>query len=569
MGSSSDNYSLLLDNTPSIQITSPQEAVVSGPIEVAGTAVFKPTLNTQKGAIDLYVNSRWTGMRKKCMTEECTFSFQEIAGHLYDMGHGGPYTVELVASGGGAKANDSKTFKVDNTPSIQITSPQEAVVSGPIEVAGTAVFKPTLNAQKGAIDLYVNSRWTGMRKKCMTEECTFSFQEIAGHLYDMGHGGPYTVELVASGGGAKASDSKTFKVDNTPSIYITSPEGIVSPPFDIAGSAVFKPTNSNVKGTISVYINNRYTGISKSCPTENCTLSYKDMRGYLYSPSPGGPYTIQFWATGGGARAKDEKTFKVVPCNLKAVDLMVDSDIFDRATGGMVNFSGSLVDDSNRTIQWKVNVGGQSLSGEGTSVLAAWDGKDSSGKLVEPDTYVATLTAQTAEGTCSAKETKSVPVTIESQPEDPCLLACFGSTVHLASGNLRHSQTLFPLPRSKLGGDFVLTYNSLDGQGSPLGTGWTHTYNVRLNENSNGSYTLVEGDGRRVALYSRGDRYTPKSSNYPALTVLEDDTATLEHKEGIFYSFDSVGKVTAISDRNSNKVTLVYTDGNLPTPTAT
>jgi hypothetical protein len=390
------------------------------------------------GSVSLYIGNGYLCSSNGHGSASCSVTLNRGGLHGTHVFNG--YAQDCTGS-----SSNSYALSLDNTPSIHITSPEGAVVSGPIEVAGTAVFKPTLSAQKGEISLNVNSRWTGMSKRCMTEECTFSFQEIAGHLYEMGHGGPYTVELVANGGGARATDNKTFKVDNTPSIHITSPEGIVSPPFDIAGSAVFKPTNSNVKGTISVYINNRYTGISKSFNTENCTLSYKEINGNLYNPSPGGPYTIQFWATGGGARAYDEESFTVVSCNLKAVSLGVDADAFDPSAGGTAAFSGSLSDDSNRTIKWKVNVGSQVLSGEGISVLAAWDGKDSSGKMLEPDTYVATLSAQTAEGTCSAKETKSVPVTIESQPEDPNLLACFGSSVNLASGNLRHSQGLFQL----------------------------------------------------------------------------------------------------------------------------
>jgi len=423
------------------------------------------------------------------------------------------------------------------------------------------VFKPTLAAIKGVIYFYLGNSYQ-VRKDCASEDCSYSFKELAGRLMDLNHGGPYTVTITASGGGTSATNQAKFSVDKTPVVNVSLPVGIVSSPFDIIGLANFKPTLQPTKGWLYVYLDNYYLG-NKACTTESCSYSYKEIYGKLMNLNPGGPHKVRMYASGSGVQALDEESFTVVACNLKAVSLAADMDTFDPYAAGAVNFSGSLSDDSNRTIKWKVNVGSQVLSGDGTSVLAAWDGKSSSGKMVEPDTYLATLTAQTAEGTCSAKETKSVPVTIESQPEDPSLLACFGSTVNLASGNLRHSQALFPLPRSKLGGDFVLTYNSLDGQSSPMATGWTHTYNITLKKNNNGSYTLVEGDGRRIALYSQGGRYTPKSSNYPALTVLGDGTATLEHKEGIFYSFDSVGKITNISDRNSNKLTLLYTDGNL------
>jgi len=251
------------------------------------------------------------------------------------------------------------------------------------------------------------------------------------------------------------------------------------------------------------------------------------------SSPPGGPHRAQMYATGGGAQALDDESFTVVACNLKVVGLEAEADTVDPYSGGDLDFSGNLTDDSGRPINWALNVGGRILSGSGDSVLTTWDGKDSSGKMVEPDTYLATLSAQTGEGTCSTKETKSVPVAVDSRPESCNFQVNIGSTVNLASVTCA-IPGLVPASRSKLGSDFVLTYNSLDGQSSPMGTGWTHSYNIRLTKNNNGSYTLVEGDGRRIALYSQGGRYTPKSSNYPALTVLGDGTATLEHKEGIF-----------------------------------
>ena len=49
-------------------------------------------------------------------------------------------------------------------------------------------------------------------KACTTETCAFSYQELAGRLYTLAPGGPYTVKLVATGGGATASDQQTFTV---------------------------------------------------------------------------------------------------------------------------------------------------------------------------------------------------------------------------------------------------------------------------------------------------------------------------------------------------------------------
>jgi RHS repeat-associated protein len=99
-----------------------------------------------------------------------------------------------------------------------------------------------------------------------------------------------------------------------------------------------------------------------------------------------------------------------------------------------------------------------------------------------------------------------------------------------------------------------------------LGTGWTHAFNITLRGNKNGSYTLREGDGRRIVLYQNGSSYTPQTSAYPILTKNTDGTSVLTYKEGVTCLFDAVGKIARMADRNGNAVQLVYnTEGRLTT----
>jgi hypothetical protein len=324
-------------------------------------------------------------------------------------------------------------------PSVHY-QPADGGPSAPFDITGTATFKPTLEPVKGTISLYIdNTYWWSLRasKSCRSEVCSLSHQEIKNVLLDFPHGGPHTIIMAASGGGGSSIAKTTFSMDKMPTVRITSPTGTVSAPFDITGTATFKPINGKVSGYISVHLDGwAIDGVYKVCSTEVCSFSYSEITGHLFNLGNGGSHKIRMNALSNGIQAFDDESFTVVPCNLKVAGLEAAGETVDPYTGGDLDFSGNLSDDSGRPINWALIVGGGILSGSGNSVSATWDGKDSSGKLVDPDTYQATLTAQTAEGTCSAKETKSVSVTVDSKPQDCNMEANIGSTVNLANGNL-------------------------------------------------------------------------------------------------------------------------------------
>jgi hypothetical protein len=304
----STTATMTFDNTPSVSVSGPS-GVVSAPFDVTGTATFKPALNAMKGDITAYINGGGIAS-KQCFTENCTFSYQELTGKLYDMNHGGPYPVRFYARRHGAPpAEATGSFSVDKTPEVSVTGPS-GVVSEPFDVTGTATFKPTTSAIKGTITAYINNGEIG-RKNCTTESCTYSYREAAGKLYDMNHGGPYSIKMIATGGGATAEATGSFSVDKTPEVALTAPPGgNVQTPFDIAGTATFKPTTSATKGSITAYINNGRIA-TKQCTTESCTFSY------LYSASVGSSVIVRLTATatGGGASASDEREVFVEALN--------------------------------------------------------------------------------------------------------------------------------------------------------------------------------------------------------------------------------------------------------------
>ncbi len=305
-GSSSDTITISYDNTPSVSVTGPS-GTVKGPFNITGTATFKPTLSAIKGYIYTYVNNGYVGL-KTCNTEQCTFNYEEIYGTLLDRNHGGPYTIRMIAYGGGTSAEATGSFSVDKTPSVSVTGPS-GTVKGPFNITGTATFKPTLSEVKGYIYTYVNNGYVGL-KTCNTEQCTFNYEEIYGTLLDRNHGGPYTIRMIAYGGGTSAEATGSFSVDKTPSVSVTGPSGTVKGPFNITGTATFKPTLSEVKGYIYTYVNNGYVGL-KTCNTEQCTFNYEEIYGTLLDRNHGGPYTIRMIAYGGGTSAEATGSFSV------------------------------------------------------------------------------------------------------------------------------------------------------------------------------------------------------------------------------------------------------------------
>ncbi|MFA4829679.1 MAG: MopE-related protein [Thermodesulfovibrionales bacterium] len=142
-----------------------------------------------------------------------------------------------------------------------------------------------------------------------------------------------------------------------------------------------------------------------------------------------------------------------------------------------------------------------------------------------------------------------------------CSNISLGSTANPGSGNLYHDQTLFNT--NTLG--FTLSYNSLDNFGSPLGKGWTHNYNLLLFGGHDGSLGLKQGDGRIVYFRLNQGIYYPDAESGENSYILynADNTYTLIEKAGTTYTFNSLGKLTSIKDRNNNTTTLTYTGDNL------
>ena len=157
--------------------------------------------------------------------------------------------------------------------------------------------------------------------------------------------------------------------------------------------------------------------------------------------------------------------------------------------------------------------------------------------------------------------------TILPQLPNQCgLYVQFGSSAHMASGNLAHSQELFATKGNALSLAMALYYNSLDPANGATGWGWSHSYDKSLVRNSDGSALLKEGNWQRRLYTFANGAYVSRSGDYSSLVENSGGGFILTEKNGTAYQFAADGKIQAASDLNGNTIS-AYTDGNLTTIT--
>ncbi|MCM2357750.1 MAG: DUF6531 domain-containing protein [Geobacteraceae bacterium] len=249
-------------------------------------------------------------------------------------------------------------------------------------------------------------------------------------------------------------------------------------------------------------------------------------------------------------------------CGLQITSFGGTSTIINPSSGGNVALSGSIADTSGQPITWTVTVAGKTYQGTGTTPQITWDGTDANGKVVDPGTYTATLTAQTTDNQCS--DTKTITFNVEPPSDDSCALYVdFGSSASLASGNLSHSQELFSIKGTGLGANMTLYYNSKDSHSASLGAGWSPSFDISLNQNIDGSVVFRNSTGKRKLYTLSNGAYVSRTGDYSTLVKNADGTFTLTQKDGLKYNFGQNGKISSIIDRNGNTASFTYTNGNL------
>jgi RHS repeat-associated protein len=139
-----------------------------------------------------------------------------------------------------------------------------------------------------------------------------------------------------------------------------------------------------------------------------------------------------------------------------------------------------------------------------------------------------------------------------------------GGMVNAVNGNLWYAKGDLSIRGRGFSLDFVRSYNSLRGSElGPLGNGWTHGYNEKLIVNGDQTVTWNDGDGSQHSFTPKSTTggYAPPRGVTSRLVKNADTTFTLWHTDGSKEDFTSAGRLSKITDRNGNRLTLTY-DGS-------
>jgi RHS repeat-associated protein len=145
-----------------------------------------------------------------------------------------------------------------------------------------------------------------------------------------------------------------------------------------------------------------------------------------------------------------------------------------------------------------------------------------------------------------------------------------GNPINLGTGNKFQQETDFEVKTSGPKLAFRRFYNSQSTYDGPLGYGWTHNYNLFI-EDKPIRVIVWDADGR--ALYFKkqgGGNFTPGRLVYDTLTQEGGGTGdyVLNRKNNIIYRFNSQGRLLSIKDLNDNQITLTYSGDLLTTVTS-
>jgi YD repeat-containing protein len=251
------------------------------------------------------------------------------------------------------------------------------------------------------------------------------------------------------------------------------------------------------------------------------------------------------------------------PCSISPVQISGLSGI-SRVKSGAENHGMAL---SSTGAVWVWGQNGQGELGDGTSV-----NRPTPVQLTGL-TSVSALgggwfhTHATASGTpadAAGLPDEAPPPGSQTFPPDPTGQAT-PDPVQTFTGNLTYTRTDISIPGRGPAPAFVRSYNSLDTRIGPLGPGWTHTYDVRLRDSTDGRVVLVGPTGRseRYPIHPVDPLNSTVSYSAPlggrtTLVRNVDGTYAAAHKDQTLWRFDSAGRLTSVVDRFGNQSTLSY-----------
>lgn len=147
-----------------------------------------------------------------------------------------------------------------------------------------------------------------------------------------------------------------------------------------------------------------------------------------------------------------------------------------------------------------------------------------------------------------------------------------GRPVNCATGTFWHRFTDVRVPGHGVPLTFERTYQSSAAVvDSPLGHGWTHTFDMALATAPSGAVTVRQEDGSEVTFQPNGSGgFTAPPRVLATLVQNGDGTYTFTRKmTSDSYVFSSAGQLVSEADRNGYQTILSYSGGRLSTVTDT
>ncbi len=224
---------------------------------------------------------------------------------------------------------------------------------------------------------------------------------------------------------------------------------------------------------------------------------------------------------------------------------------FVAVKGETVTFSGSA--SSSKAFHWDFSIEGQGTSGSGQGNISfqyAWDGTDGSGNPLPAGVYTGRISATDDDGDCGTHDTVTVRIL-----DPPCTAnAPWGSSLNVASGEIRDSLSLFSTQGGAMPLHLALSFRNLSSVQGALGRGWSHAYDLRLVQDVDEKVTFRKGLSGRSYLYDAdNDSYSSQSRD--TSTLAKDASGfTLSELDGEVYRFDLAGRILSMSDRFGNQL---------------
>lgn len=135
--------------------------------------------------------------------------------------------------------------------------------------------------------------------------------------------------------------------------------------------------------------------------------------------------------------------------------------------------------------------------------------------------------------------------------------------INLGTGNKYFQEDDFVFNTVSGNFSFTRSYNSQATFDGPLGYGWTHTYNLKLEVLDGITLRIMKGDGGYTDFKkASADLYRATGDEYTRI-YLSDNNYNLHETDGSLYVFDTNGRLVRIEDKHGNVTNLSYESGLL------